>query len=158
MPYGFDRSLKLPAPFDPGRAARTIAELETLAPNLTGVDPFRALIGSAAGNSPYLSRLMLKDSLYLARLLTDGPQAVLAALETKAPAIGGETDAAVVMRRLRIAKRRAALAIALADIAGIIDLDAVTGALKRFADGAVKGGLRVLLECAAKHAGNRPKQ
>src|SRR5258705_955922 len=57
------------------------------------------------------------------------------------------------MRRLRIAKSRAALAMAFADIAGMFDLEAVTGALTRFADGAVRGALRFLLAAAAKQAG-----
>ncbi len=55
------------------------------------------------------------------------------------------------MARLRIAKRRAALAIALADIAGLWPLERVTSALTEFADASVKGALRfVLREAAAK--------
>ena len=49
------------------------------------------------------------------------------------------------MARLRLAKRRVALAVALADIAGVWPLERVTGALTRFADAAVKGGLRFVL-------------
>src|SRR5256714_9639963 len=152
MVFAFAQPLKLAATFDPPRAARTLAELEALvsAPDLA---PFAALIGSAAGNSPYLSRLMLKDSAWLARLLATGPHAALAALEAEALAVGGETDSAAAMRRLRLAKRRAALAIALADLAGIFDLDSVTAALTRFADCAVKGALRFLLAAAARQAG-----
>src|SRR5580765_3691522 len=153
MSLGFARLRKQIAPFDPERAERTLGELEAVAPDL---QPFRALIGSAAGNSPYLARLMLKDTPYLAQLLADGPAPSLAALEAEALAIGGESDFAQAMRRLRIAKRRAALAIALADIAGIFDLDGVTAALTRFADGAVKGALRFLLAAAAKQAGSPP--
>ena len=87
MSFRFAQPLKL-APFDPARAARTIAELEALAPDLA---PFAALIGSAAGNSPYLSRLMLKDSAWLAQLLATGPQPALVALEAEALGTGGET-------------------------------------------------------------------
>src|SRR5258705_9014578 len=153
----FDKPLKLPAPFDPERARRTINELEALAPEILGIGAFRALIGSAAGNSPYLARLMLKDAPYLSQLLAGGREMSLAALETEALAIGGESDFTQAMRRLRIAKRRAALAIALADIAGIFDLDAVTAALTRLADGAVKGTLRFLLAAAAKQADATPE-
>src|SRR5258706_9804024 len=145
-----DRPLKSAASFDPERARRTLGELEALGPDLK---PFRALIGSAAGNSPYLARLMLKDPPYLSQLLAGGPEPSLAALEAEALAIGGESDFAQAMRRLRIAKRRAALAIALADIAGIFDLDAVTAALTRFADCAGKGTLRLLLAAAGKKGG-----
>src|SRR5437763_16742350 len=96
---------------------------------------------------------MLKDSACLAQLLATVPQPALAALEAEALAVGGETDSVAAMRRLRLAKRRAALAIALADLAGIFDLDSVTAALTRFADCAVKGALRFLLAAAARQAG-----
>ena len=49
------------------------------------------------------------------------------------------------MAVLRSAKRRAALAIALADIAGVWTLDEVTRALTDFADACVKGALRFAL-------------
>src|SRR5438270_3579645 len=87
MVFAFAQPLKLAAPFDPPRAARTIAELEALVP-APDIAPFADLIGSAAGNSPYLSRLMLKDSAWLAQLLAAGPQAALAALEAEALAVG----------------------------------------------------------------------
>ncbi len=45
------------------------------------------------------------------------------------------------MAQLRLAKRKVALAVALADIAGDWPLGKVTGALSAFADAAVKGAL-----------------
>jgi glutamate-ammonia-ligase adenylyltransferase len=145
---------KLPPVFDRERAARTVAELNQLAPELAA-PAFQALIGSAASSSPYLARLMLKESAFLSELLTAGPQICLAALETEALATGGETGQARAMHRLRVAKRRTALAIGLADLAGLFNLDAVTAALTRFADAVVKGALRFLL-AAAPHAGMPP--
>src|ERR1700681_1353419 len=139
MSVGFTQPLQLTARFDPERAVRTLAELEALAPDILGTGAFVTLIGSAAGNSAYLARLMLKNATYLSQLLVDGPEGSLAALEAEALSIGGETDFAHAMRRLRLAKARAALAIALADIGGIFDLEAVMAALTRFADCAVKG-------------------
>jgi glutamate-ammonia-ligase adenylyltransferase len=53
-------------------------------------------------------------------------------------------DEAAAMAALRAAKRRAALAIALADLDGWT-LDQVTGALTVFADATVRGALRFLL-------------
>ena len=153
MSVGFAQPLQLTARFDPERAVRTLAELEALAPDILGTGAFVTLIGSAAGNSPYLARLMLKNATYLSQLLVDGPEGSLAALEAEALSIGGETDFAHAMRRLRLAKARAALAIALADIGGIFDLEAVMAALTRFADCAVKGALRVALAAAGKRAG-----
>jgi hypothetical protein len=83
MPSGFARPLKVTTPFDPERAGRTLGELEALSPDILRTGAFVALIGSAAGNSPYLARLMLKDAPYLARLLADGPEGSLAALEAR---------------------------------------------------------------------------
>ncbi|MDB5740391.1 MAG: (Glutamate--ammonia-ligase) adenylyltransferase, partial [Alphaproteobacteria bacterium] len=53
---------------------------------------------------------------------------------------------AAAMKDLRVAKRRAALAIAFADIAGAWDVNKVTAELTRFADACVKGALRFLLK------------
>ncbi|HZQ40070.1 MAG TPA: bifunctional [glutamine synthetase] adenylyltransferase/[glutamine synthetase]-adenylyl-L-tyrosine phosphorylase, partial [Rhizomicrobium sp.] len=56
------------------------------------------------------------------------------------------------MAALRRGKRQAALAIAMADIAGWWPLEQVTGALTRFADAAVKSALRFLLcQAQARH-------
>ena len=56
------------------------------------------------------------------------------------------------MKELRTAKRRAALAIAMADIAGAWDVNKVTGELTRFADACVGGALRFLLRAEAARA------
>jgi glutamate-ammonia-ligase adenylyltransferase len=53
------------------------------------------------------------------------------------------------MKELRIAKRRAALAIAMADIEGVWEVEKVTAELTRFADASVQGALRFLLAEAA---------
>ena len=57
---------------------------------------------------------------------------------------------AQAMKELRTAKRRAALAIAMADIAGIWDVNKVTAELTRFADACVRGALRFLLAAEAR--------
>src|SRR5512143_1894713 len=110
--------------FDAARAARTIAELEQAAPQIPAHPGFRALIEGASGNSPYLARLILKEKgsaqgSFLGALLDREPQEVLCAMEAEAHFVGREVgDEAEAMRRLRVAKRRAALVIALADIGG----------------------------------------
>ena len=152
MFLGFANAAGLPPVSDSGRAARTMAELGALAPDALSIPDFRALLEAAAGNSPYLARLMLKESAFLSELLARGPNPCLADLNADALAVTQCEDAACVMRRLRIAKRRAALAIGLADIGGLFDLPAVTAALTQFADCCVQGGLRFLLAGAAKSA------
>jgi len=146
--------------FDAERAARTLAELDEQGAGLGAYPGFRALIESASGNSPYLARSLLKEKATLAgggflAGLPDRPvEDVLRTLGEEAISVGhDENDAAQAMRRLRIAKRRAAVVIALADIAGGFDLSHVTAALTRFADECVTGALRFLLRDAAKNAG-----
>ena len=133
--------------FDHGRAERILGELRNDLLFDAGV---RALLEAASGNSPYLTRLMQREKTFLAELIAQGPDTTLAGLNAEAISVGTESEETAAMARLRIAKRRAAMAIALADIAGIYDLEAVTGALTRFADAAVKGALRFQLAQAAK--------
>jgi len=143
-PQDFDVPL-----FDHARAERTIGELPASVLTDGG---FHKVLEAAAGNSPYLSKLIVRESALLPDLLVRGPDEVLAKLNSEALAAGSEADEAAAMAKLRIAKRRAALAIALADISGIYDLAAVTGALTRFADACVQGALRFMLAQAAKGA------
>ena len=150
MSPAFQAHSNLPPVFDSERAARTLAEIAPLVPAIAAEPGFRATLEAAAGNSPYLARLVLKESAFLTELFGLGPQTCLAALNTDALAAAQSADAAAVMRRLRNAKRRAALAIALADITGSFDLNDVTQALTQFADACVKGALRFLLAEAAK--------
>jgi glutamate-ammonia-ligase adenylyltransferase len=136
-----------PNPFDRARAQRTFESLEAYVPEGAG----RAVLAAAFGNSPFLARLALREQALLPRLFAEGPDVVVReaeALALSAADADVQTDA---MSRLRTAKRRAALAIALADIAGIWSLDQVTHALTTFADACVKAALRfVLREAAAK--------
>ncbi|HEY4265498.1 MAG TPA: bifunctional [glutamine synthetase] adenylyltransferase/[glutamine synthetase]-adenylyl-L-tyrosine phosphorylase [Micropepsaceae bacterium] len=153
MPSGFNAPSNLPPLSDPGRAARTLADLGGAAPDALAEPGFRAILEAAAGNSPYLARLMLREQAFLPELLQDGPRNCLARLNAEAGAVAHDAGMTSVMRRLRIAKRRAALAIALADIGGLFDLEDVTGTLTQFADACVKGGVGFLLASAARMQG-----
>tara|TARA_R110000868_G_scaffold1253_4_gene9689 strand:+ start:11111 stop:14071 length:2961 start_codon:yes stop_codon:yes gene_type:complete len=106
-----------------------------------------ALLGAVFGNSPFLSQCMISDLEFARRLLESGPDAAFAeALESAddRSALAGETTDQV-KRRLRVAKRRAALSIGMADIANIWSLEAVTGALSDFACAALRACCRHLL-------------
>ena len=138
----------LPPVYDRARAERTLDELPS---ELTLDANLRALLESAAGNSPYLTRLIAQESAFLGELFAQGLDAVLASLNAEALSVGTESEESLAMARLRMAKRRAALAIALADISGVYDLATVMGALTRFADACVKGALRFLLAQTAKN-------
>ena len=149
---GFARGVQnLPQVFDAARAARTFESLGDSIAAIPGAA--RAVLESAFGNSPYLCRLALRDRDILPWILQEGPDRVVeAAIGSAGGAHEGES-AAEVMAVLRRAKRHAALAIALADIGGVWDLDAVTLALTRLADASVGGALRFLLREAAANAG-----
>ncbi|HEY3916158.1 MAG TPA: bifunctional [glutamine synthetase] adenylyltransferase/[glutamine synthetase]-adenylyl-L-tyrosine phosphorylase [Stellaceae bacterium] len=93
------------------------------------------LLSSIFGNSPYLTQSCLKEPAFLIRLAEQGLDAtfaeILAGLNHELATSAGR---AAVMTALRVAKRRAALAIALADLAGVWELPRVTGALSEFAE------------------------
>ncbi|RDD60886.1 bifunctional [glutamine synthetase] adenylyltransferase/[glutamine synthetase]-adenylyl-L-tyrosine phosphorylase [Ferruginivarius sediminum] len=110
-------------------------------------DPFgKALLEAVFSNSPFLTQCILNDILALREFLTNGPEALLhgalrEALEDAAFSRERETCMAI----LRRARRRAALAVALADLAGGWSLVQVTEALSDFADAAVDAALSHLL-------------
>ncbi|MDE3115025.1 MAG: bifunctional [glutamine synthetase] adenylyltransferase/[glutamine synthetase]-adenylyl-L-tyrosine phosphorylase [Pseudomonadota bacterium] len=138
----------LPAPFDPARAARALADLG-FAPSAGA----RAVFAAAFGNSPYLARTAARERDFLRELVHIGPKNLLARIEADVRGVAAAENLAAAMSRLRAAKRQAALAVALADIAGQWPLENVTRALCDFADAAVSGALRFLLREAALRAG-----
>ena len=91
----------------------------------------RDLLLGLADHSPYLWTLVTEDPARLARLLAarraNRSTRLLAALAARR-----DDDEAALMRALRLAKREAALLIALADIGGVWDVVAATEALTRF--------------------------
>lgn len=108
------------------------------------------LLAAVFGNSPFLSQCLLREQRFVRGLMAAGPDAafaeLLATLHAETAAMG---DMAPLMRALRIAKRRAALLIALADICGLWDLLTVTRALTRLADTALSIATAHLLRRAA---------
>lgn len=94
-----------------------------------------ALLAALFGNSRYLSHCVTADQAFARVLVEQGPEAAFAdarALAEDTGALGEETRQQV-MKRLRVAKRRASLAIGMADIAGVWPLERVTGALSDIA-------------------------
>jgi [glutamine synthetase] adenylyltransferase / [glutamine synthetase]-adenylyl-L-tyrosine phosphorylase len=142
-----DPELTLPSPFDAARAARTLDGLAEK--GFTPGDEHRRLLEAAFGNSPYLSRLALREPEFLGVLLDRGPDAMLDEIGSRIETASAFENRAELMCALRCAKRQAALGIALADIAGIWPLENVTGALSRFADWCVRASIRFLLGQAA---------
>ncbi len=100
----------------------------------------RPLLSGAAGLSPYLGALLVKEAAWLEGAV-DGPEAALARLVQDTAALEADT----VNSGLRQGKRRVALLAALADLGGAWSLEEVTGALTSYADAAAQAALRVAI-------------
>ena len=95
----------------------------------------RPLLDALFGNSRYLSHCLTADQTFARFLIERGPEAAYAAARETAgdtSSLGAESRQHV-MKRLRSAKRRASLAIGMADIASAWTLEQVTGALSDIA-------------------------
>ncbi len=137
-----------PPPHDAERVARGFEDLDRA---LEGEDVLAALqtpdardlLSAVFGNSPFLTRTLLRDAKALPDLLGPPPDAAFAGILDEVAQIPfAEVDPMVA---LRAARRRVALLVALADLAGHWDFDAVTHALSRFAEFALQAAVRVLL-------------
>ncbi len=108
--------------------------------------PFLAAV---FGHSPYLTRLLLLYPDLLRQIATDGADAAHEAFtrEFEAPAQGDGSQPAL-MKRLRVAKTKLALLVALADISGLWPLEKVTLALSAFARASVSRTVDTLLAIA----------
>jgi glutamate-ammonia-ligase adenylyltransferase len=129
-----------------GRAdAATRAELELLLaePAVAG------LLEGVFGTSSYLTTLAVQDPTRLVRILTTPPEALIDALVGRAAYRPGEDEAAL-MRRLRLVKQEAALALGLADLGGALDVMDVTAALTRIADATLDTALSYALAESAE--------
>jgi len=116
----FDGALP-PAPFDLARVARTFESLkeEGFAPS----HAVRPILAAAFGNSPFLARLALREHALLAQLFEEGPLVTVEAAMSLALSAAGAQTSSDAMTSLRIAKRRAALAIALAGMINDHEID-----------------------------------
>jgi glutamate-ammonia-ligase adenylyltransferase len=111
----------------------------------------RRLLASIFGNSPFLSGVAVREWGFLTRLVEAGGEPVFAEIVAALDARDDEAeDAAALMRRLRVAKRRVSLSVAVCDLAGSWSLERQTEALSRFAEASVRAALRHLLRRAAK--------
>ncbi|MEL6681886.1 MAG: glutamine-synthetase adenylyltransferase [Pseudomonadota bacterium] len=130
---------RCPRPFDPARGDDAVQNVPSLQTDLA------ALVRGAAGCSPYLAGLIQKEAEWLAAALDNIDQAVKALLEDVA-----ETDLIDLPSHLRTTKRRIALIVALADLAGVWPLKKVTQTLTDFADAAVQANVTSLVKDQVK--------
>jgi len=114
------------------------------------------LLDGVFANSPFLTSCLEREPGIARALLAEGPDAPFARLLDGLEAdLGREGDTARLKRGLRVGKRRAALLIALADLAGAWDLGQVTGALSTLAERAIRLSLDHLLRREAERGAIR---
>src|SRR5581483_7121421 len=107
----------LPRAFDAARAART---LESLAgKGFLPAPEDLPLLNAAFGNSSYLARLALRDHEFLQTLLDSNVEESFAEVCCLADTADSAVNVDAAMAALRIAKGRAAVTTALADISGV---------------------------------------
>ncbi len=133
-----------PAPADPGAAERMLerfadqGEAET---RMLERPAMAAMLRALGGNSPYLSDLAIREAVCLRRLWRDGPGAVVRTALREIASTPLVADRATLAATLRRAKRRVALAAAVADIGGIWALEQVTQTLSALAETALDASL-----------------
>ncbi|MFZ4807046.1 MAG: bifunctional [glutamine synthetase] adenylyltransferase/[glutamine synthetase]-adenylyl-L-tyrosine phosphorylase [Hyphomicrobiaceae bacterium] len=117
----------------------------------------RELLSGTIEGSPYLSGLMRRDPVRLARLLDQPPEATLdRAADRLQVAMLEAATIADAMAALRRFKTETALLVALADLAGIWPVMQVTAALTRIADVTVNAAVDWLFRQAVKRGDWHP--
>ncbi|MEM8631745.1 MAG: glutamine-synthetase adenylyltransferase [Pseudomonadota bacterium] len=122
-----DAITAVPVPFEPGRGDDVVAALPALPDRAT------ELCHAIGATSPYLAGLLSKEADWLPEVFATSADDTFAHLLAALPSPEADPGAA-----LRKVKGRVSLFIALADLGGVWPLEAVTGALTRFADHAVQ--------------------
>jgi len=131
-------------------AGLTDTDLRGRLEQITAAAASRRLLAAVFAHSPYLTDSLMKEPQVLAAIDDAGYDAMLeGALADLAQRPEGE-DRAAAMRRLRLAKRRSSLAIALADLSGARPLHWITAGLSRLAGALLNEALAYLLSDAAR--------
>ncbi|ARE42000.1 Glutamate-ammonia ligase adenylyltransferase [Rhodovulum sp. P5] len=118
------RLTRTPIAHDTDRATEAAARFASQPPEVL------ALLTGTAGCSPYLWALMTREAEWIEPALAEDPDSAFATLMADVATLPLEG----LKTGLRVAKRRAALLIALADLGGVWPLERVTAALTDFAD------------------------
>ena len=157
MNAAFDRPEVWPAAGDVDRAGNALGRWKSAAARLPSEEDRafaealpsmpagKAMLECVFGASPFLESCLLAEPGFVRRLWTEGPDSCFAEILADLRALPPDTSEASAGRSLRISRRRAALTLALADISGAWELEAVTGALSELADTACSTAFRLLL-------------
>ncbi|MGE5147768.1 MAG: bifunctional [glutamine synthetase] adenylyltransferase/[glutamine synthetase]-adenylyl-L-tyrosine phosphorylase, partial [Candidatus Eiseniibacteriota bacterium] len=124
--------------------------LAEFARDLTGELEGRALLEAVFGNSPFLTRCLLRDLALFRDWLVVGPdEAWRRMIEETRALTGPDQPRDALKAALRVARRRAALLTGLSDIARLWSLEQVTARLSEFAEFALDRASESLLTAAA---------
>ena len=119
------------------------AEEREFARSLPNEPPGKAMFECIFGASPFLSNCMIAEPGFVRKLWTQGPDQCIGEVFEELGSMPPDYDERTAGNMLRIARRRTALLVALADIAGIWPLETVTQTLSAFAEVAISTALRV---------------
>jgi len=153
-----EKFTQLPDPVDEEAVQREFRRLKEEGAPLSTLAESNAAVGNVLstvfGASPYLTRLVHAEPDFAFSCFREEPDALFAVLLSEASDAGKrEESEAEIMRRLRIVKRRAALLVALADIAGFWELEEVTRRLTELADAAVQAAVFFALRKGVQQGG-----
>ena len=138
----------LPQPADLAAAQRLredFAAIGSPEQNFAATQAGQALLECLGGNAPYLADLACHEPACLLQAANEGVDAAFAALMEALRSLAPDTPRAQIATALRLAKRRAALVIAIADLTGRWPLSKITGALSGLAEIATRVAIRHLL-------------
>jgi [glutamine synthetase] adenylyltransferase / [glutamine synthetase]-adenylyl-L-tyrosine phosphorylase len=105
----------------------------------------QSLLDCLGGNAPYLAELACQEPACLLSTMADGPEKSFASVLGELQALSPDAPRREIAAGLRQAKRRAALAIAIADLGGMWPLPQITAALSELAETACRVAIRHLL-------------
>ncbi len=143
---GLGRFGRLPLPHDPERVDRVRDDLAPILDRLPASFDLFTLVDGVVGNSPYLTRLMLRDVDRLPTTLEQSPAAAMDAVLARARDSWRDAQSlSILMDRLRRAKADGAFIIGLADLAGVWSLDEVMARLSDLADTCLQAACSWLL-------------
>lgn len=111
----------------------------------------KSLIDGVFGNSPFLSHTLINDWEFTHQVFEDGPRSAFdGIIKTVSDPMLITEDQASIMKVLRIARRRCAFAIALADLTGQWPLTEIIEALSKFAEASISAAVSHLLHHGQK--------
>jgi [glutamine synthetase] adenylyltransferase / [glutamine synthetase]-adenylyl-L-tyrosine phosphorylase len=121
-------------------------ELQAFATSVVKDFTAKSILSAIFGNSPFLSHCITSDITFFCSLLKEGPSnAFNSVMESLENILSTKPERETVAKHLRISKRRASLAIAVADICSYWDITQITESLTQLAEKSLQYATSTLL-------------